>query len=405
MSLRVVLPLVLLLAGPATVDTDHYQLTFEGMDDAQAGAWGHLLDQAWSTLDDELGKRPKLGKGEKLGVRLHVDRDQYVAAVGEDPGAPAAWRASDGSVDVFLPSLGAEGRTALVWGAALQMWALGPCKGEPPPASWYTRGLMLYLSTHAWDGRKLEPGVAPLVAPVDLVGGAKRALSDGSFDLAAAIAGEQPMPDAMAWALVRWLATGRKGKPQANWGAFKRKADAGQTLGQLFGHEFGEPADMRAEFLNWLIANPQAFVAVRGDWSARGADGIHAEAEGLGLCPSANPAREIQAVIRVPTEKKRWLGGFLMHYEDPANYSIFLIDWAGHLRAHRFVKGSRQIMEQGPGPGPDPDGTYKLRMFRERGGVYVMLGTASYGPYELPGDRFGLAVDGCSLDFTDVKWR
>ena len=32
-------------------------------------------------------------------------------------------------------------------------------------------------------------------------------------------------------------------------------------------------------------------------------------------------------------------------------------------------------------------------------------GGASYGPWELPGDGFGLAVEGCDLTFADVWWK
>jgi hypothetical protein len=38
--------------------------------------------------------------------------------------------------------------------------------------------------------------------------------------------------------------------------------------------------------------------------------------------------------------------------------------------------------------------------------VYLMLeGGASYGPWELPGEGFGLAVENNDLVFPDVSWK
>jgi hypothetical protein len=72
---------------------------------------------------------------------------------------------------------------------------------------------------------------------------------------------------------------------------------------------------------------------------------------------------------------------------------------------HRYVNGSRQILAQGAGPGVDDEGRYKLQAFRSPKGVFFALGALSYGPYDLPGQTLGLAIERCTFTFREVKWK
>ena len=72
----------------------------------------------------------------------------------------------------------------------------------------------------------------------------------------------------------------------------------------------------------------------------------------------------------------------------------------------KVVDGKRQILEQGQGSPPSADGYFRIQLFRKQKNVYLMLeGGASYGPWELLGTGFGLAVENNDLTFSDVTWK
>ena len=49
---------------------------------------------------------------------------------------------------------------------------------------------------------------------------------------------------------------------------------------------------------------------------------------------------------------------------------------------------------------------YRIQLFRKKQQVFLMLeGGVSYGPWELEGDGFGLAVENNDIVFSDVTWK
>ena len=112
------------------------------------------------------------------------------------------------------------------------------------------------------------------------------------------------------------------------------------------------------------------------------------------------------ATIEVPVGKRRrWLGGFLLSFTDKDHYTVALIDWAGFLRIHTLIGKRWQPLEQGQGPAPDKDGNYRFQAYRRGDKVTLMIGNSGYGPWELPDDGFGLAVDKSGCSFRDVSWK
>ena len=126
---------------------------------------------------------------------------------------------------------------------------------------------------------------------------------------------------------------------------------------------------------------------------------------GLSACRLKGNVRHLEVTLEPPREKRRWVAGVLLHADGQSDFTVALFDWGGHIRVHRYVNGSRQILAQGAGPGVDDEGRYKLQAFRSAKGVFFALGALSYGPYDLPGQTLGLAIERCTFTFRDVKWK
>ena len=53
----------------------------------------------------------------------------------------------------------------------------------------------------------------------------------------------------------------------------------------------------------------------------------------------------------------------------------------------------------------DQGSTYVFQLFRRKNGVTMMIGNAGFGPWDLPGETFGLAVQKSDLRFRGVAWK
>ena len=402
------LPLLLAAAAVAAPEKrEGPRFVLEGeMTPAEADELARLLVAADKELTGYL--RTKLPKGDRLHVTVHATAEGYRKAC-EEAGV-ATEEPALLLLDAAAIHVARQPRRYATRALILREWTRfhyerTRAKGREAAVPWYREGLAEFVAGHDWDGQALQLGIIPTIGADDLPGRALAATKRDGFDLAAVVDGSAPADRALAWALYAHITTGDKGKPLPKLNKFAPKMDGGVKTDPLFWQCFGKPEEYAPRFLEWLAASQQPFVTIEGDWEGLAPGRVRGAAEGIGACRTQPGLSEMKATILAPKGRVRWRAGAVLSYAGEKDYALFLVDWAGYLNIFRLVDGRQKVIEQGPGPGPSDDGAYRIHLFRKGGKVYLMFeGGASYGPWELPGDGFGLAVEGCDLAFADI-WR
>jgi len=405
-----VLLLALVARAGEVVETEHYRLDWEG-ERAAAEEMARLLEAAWKPYAAYFKAKPKLGKDERLKVRFFADREGWAQAITADGATPpdgAGGYYGPGSETAYLfrqPTTYYT-RVLMLHEAAHQFHYLAKTGNKSPVAEWYTEGVAEYLSWHHWDGAELDLGVLPAVSLKHYSGVALRELRTEGFDLEAVVEGKTSPSRAIAWALVRHLATGREGKPHPKYETFRRKMDGGVSPAPLFWKMFGRPPAFGEELDKWLAKEQQPWVQVFNEWLPLGPNRLRGFAPVVSVVRVAEPVEFLKGTLEVPKERTMWLGGPMLHFTDENDFSVAMINRTGQMRVARRQGARWQIMEQGEGPPPSADGNYRFEVFRKGDKVYLMFeGGLSYGPYELPGHMMGLGVEKCDLVFRDLEWR
>jgi hypothetical protein len=394
-SIRVVLrraPVLLLaaaaFAAPETRETERVRVEAE-VSPAEADEILRFLEEAHGQLAAAFKAKP--AKGERILVQLREGA----------PGDPAPRTVS------VQPQAGRYATRALLLREYVRVfYELARAKGRPAETPWCRAGLAEFLSGHDWDGRTLRMGVVPAVTAENLPGQALGETRQEGFDLKAVIEGRASASRALSWALYGHVSTGEGGKPLAGFAKFEPKVAGGVKTAPLFWQCFGKPEEYAPAFLKWLEGAQQPFVPLSGDWEGLGPGRVRGSAKGLGACRFQLPADEFRATVLVPKGKTSWRAGAVLSHESDKEYAVFVADWGGYLNIFRMIDGKQKVLEQGPGIPPSADGNYRFHLFRKKAQVYLMFeGGASYGPWELPGGGFGLALEGCDLTFTEVSWK
>lgn len=402
--------LLCLLAAPAwaqsTAEGKYYRVVSEG-DQATADTMLRVLEAAWPAFQKHFGAKPKIKRGEKLVVRHFLTNEACSKAV-QETGAPPL-----NAGGIYLPSTKIAyfttqptiyyTRVLLLHEAAHQFHYLARTKNKEPTAIWYTEGLAEFLSWHHWDGSKLQLGVRPMLSLNDRPGAALKAVK--GVDFPAMVEGKTELDRPLAWALVRWLATGGKGgKPHKKWKAFTKKMDAGNQPGSLFRKFFGKPAAIKADFEKWIATQQTPWVHAFNDWeplsdnSLRGVSKVHTVAH------LREPANNLTATLVKPA-KPGWNIGVTLAWKSKDDYTIALLNYAGFMEIKRWHDGHWKTMERGPVPGLEGFDKYKFQIFRRGAEVSMLVNDVGFGPWELSGDRFGLALRRGEATFVDITWK
>ncbi|HEX5138200.1 MAG TPA: hypothetical protein VFY93_14585 [Planctomycetota bacterium] len=383
-------PLLLLAAvaaaAPEVRENDRFRLEAEAPKE-EADELFLLLDQAYA----QLAARFKAKAG-KLSVVL-------------SEGAPGA--ATDGKTVAVQRQPGRYAtRAALLREFVRVFYEVARAKGRAAETPWCREGQYDFLAGHDWDGKTLKMGVVPAVSAENLMGKALAETRQAGFALGPLVDGSQPMSRALGCAVFGHVATGNGGKPIAGFDKFDPKMAGGVKAAPLFWQCFGKEPEYTAAFTKWLETAQQPFVPIAGDWEGLSPGRLRGGGKGLSACRFQLPAGEFKVKVGAPPEKKGWKAGVVLSYASDDEYAVFLADWAGYFHIFKMVGGKRQILEQGEGAPPSADGYYRIQLFRKKDQVYLMLeGGASYGPWELPGSGFGLAVENNDLVFNDVSWK
>ncbi len=404
--------LILLLLLPAApeeaheVVTAHYRLRMEGSGE-ETQEYGRVLEAAHPLFKKRFGGEPKLAKKEeRLEVRFFATQAAWEEGIKADGATPPAaggyyWPPTK-TVYLFRQPSAYYTRTLLLHECAHQFHFLVRTRNTSPIVPWYTEGLAEHLAAHYWDGNHLALGVMPLLSLEDYAAKALATVAAEGFDLAAFVDGASGENRPLGWALVRFLDT----VEAKRFDALARKLDGGNVSGPLFRKLIGEPKAVQPRFLEWLGKAQEPWTPVHVDWQAMSANRIKGKGSGVSVCRIKAPVTMLDATLEIPAAK-RWKGGVMLHYTSPDDWSVLMIDWAGFLDIKRWQKDRWQILEQGEGRGATGDGSYRLMLFRRGGEVSLSMGKGdvAYGPWELPGDSFGLALQDCEISFRELSWK
>lgn len=334
-----------------------------------------------------------------LVVRFKAKPGKISVQLGE-----GASGAGDGKTVVVQRQPGRYATRALLLREYVRVfYELARAKGREAETKWYREGQAEFLAGHDWDGKTLRMGIVPSVSAENLPG---LALAETkALDIAPIVEGSAPASRALACALYGHVTAGGAGKPLAGFDKFEPKMAGGVKAAPLFWQCFGKPPEYGPLFAKWLESAQQPFVPIAGDWEGLAPGRLRGAGKGLAACRFQLPASEFRVTVGA-RDKKGWRAGVVLSAESETSYAVFLADWAGYFNIFKVVNGQRQILEQGQGSPPSADGSYKIQLFRKKDQVYLMLeGGASYGPWELPGTGFGLAVENNDLVFSDVSWK
>ncbi len=399
------------LWAEVTAEGARYRVVSDGDDQKLADEMVTVLDAAYAEFQKHFKAKPKLKKGAKLEVRHFVTEEKFqiaVRATGEPPTKAGG---------IYLPSTKIAyfqtqptryyTRVLMLHETAHQFHYLARTKNKEPTARWYTEGLAEYLSWHHWDGKTLQLGVRPLISLNDR---AKAALAeiDGA-DIEAFVEGKTDLSRPIAWALVRWMATGGKnGKPHKKFVSFTKKMDAGNKPASLFRKFFGTPKSMKPEFVKWIKAEQSPWVWGFNEWEPLSNNSLRGFAKQYTVAYLRDPAPNLTATLVVP-EKPGWNIGVTLHWTSADDYSVALLNYAGFMHIVRRTEGRWQTLEKGAVPGLEP-GLEKgkrctFQLFRRGAEVSMLVNQVGFGPWELPGQTFGLALRNCDATFVDIKWK
>jgi len=405
----VVALLLALLAAPESVETEHYRLVSEGPR-AEAEEFARVLEAAWGGLAAYFEGAPKLRKGERLEVRFFETRDAWaadVSAAGATPpeGAGGYYWETDRIARLYRQPTRLFTRALLLHEATHQFHFLARTRNRAPVAYWYKEGVAECLGWNAWDGERLTLGVLPLVALENYPAQALAELS-GGLDVEAIIEGRAEPSRPVAWAIYRHLSAGNAGKPLKGFDRIAEKLDAGAKPSAAFWKTFGRPPAYRKALLHWIEKEQQPFVPVFNEWEPVGPDRVRGFAGGVTLCRLQAKATTLRAAIEPPRgDGVAWRAGGLLHFEGPDDYTVFLFDQGGRLRVSRRNAGAWQVLEEGAGAVPGEDGKVRFELAMGEGGVRLVLGDVTRGPWEPGKPALGLALDACDLVFGDLSWK
>ncbi|HEX5138797.1 MAG TPA: hypothetical protein VFY93_17640 [Planctomycetota bacterium] len=398
--------LLCMASGPETVETEHYRLVSEGPR-AEAEEFGRVLEAAHARFASYFKAAPKLGKGERLQVRFFETREAWAAALREakatpPDGAGGYYWTEDRTAYLYRQPTRLFTRALLLHETTHQFHFLSRTRNREPQAYWYKEGVAECLGWSHWDGTELLIGALPLVSLEDYPA---KALEDlrGSVDLEAVVEGRAEPSRPLAWAIYRHLSTGNAGKPLRGFERIADKLDNGAKPSSIFWKSFGQPAAYRKALIAWLEKEQQPFVPLFVEWDSLGADRVRGFSGGMATCRLRAKATTLAVTIQLP---ERGWGGGLIHATGPEDYTVFLVDRAGHGRVSRRRAGAWENIEQGTVPVAGEDGSVRLEMTLKDGSVRVGLdGGVTFGPWELPDPALGLAVDGADVVFRDLAWR
>ncbi len=402
-------PLADVCADVHTLESAHYRLDFEGArSDAEEAS--RVLEAAWPSFRAFFGKEPTLKPGEKLKVRFYASREAWARGIREDgtvpPGSAGGyyWPPTK-TAHLYRQPTQYFTRVLLVHEAAHQFHFLARTRNKQPAAGWYTEGVAEHLSWHQWDGQRLTLGVLAGVSLKDYPAAALKEMEQPDFDLAAIVSGERHATRPVAWALFRYLATGREGAPLPGFDTFRRKMDAGGQPWPVFKQRFGRPGRLQPRLLAWLRGHQTPWAQVFNEWEQVGPQAFRGRAGVVSAARLKQPAAALEAVVDLPRFKRRWRAGLLLHWTSNDDYTVALVSSRGTVQVDRRQGGRWRTLHRSRRPAAPGAASRTFAATRTGSVVALELDGQALGQWTLPGGSLGLALDNGDLRFRAVRWR
>lgn len=391
---------------PVVAESAHYRLESSGAK-SEAEDWARLLEAAWPQFETFFGKTPPLAKGEKLAVRFFETNDDMLAAVKKAGGTPptdAGGYFDPVSKTAFAwrqPSTWYT-RTLILHECAHQFHRLGRCAPSVTPPAWYGEGVAEHLSHHTWDGEHLRLGVVPMLSLEDRPAKALDVVNRNAFALDDAFDGLAGADRPEQMHLVRWMCRAEGGKLRPKFDEIASRLDRGtKPDADSVARLFGPSRKVLASLKDWLGGVQQPWECVFVDWDARGEAALRGSAPVMALCRRKAETRRVTATVRRP-KGSNFRAGVLLRYGGPEDYVIGMIENARRLTIDRRKNGAWDRTVEADLATPDAE-SWVVEGVREAGSVSFVVDGKTVGDLEFTGGSMGLAVDACTVDFTDIK--
>jgi hypothetical protein len=411
----------------ATATSEHYEfqcpdiakcdapladVVISSVGSAQAGTV--LLEAAYKNYTAFFGAQPKLKKDEKLRVRLHAtDAEWREALKKEDAGAPEAggfyWPPAK-SASLFIQPSALYTRTLLLHEAMHQFHLIARANNNHIEPAWYVEGLAEYVARHTWDGKTLKNCALQPLSLEEYWAKASERVSAKDFSLAK-LADTGTGEDRPVWmALVAYLCEADGGKLRKKFDALGKQFESGNHAGGLFRTHIGDPAAMQPEFVKWVASHQEPWTQVWNEWEGTGEGTFFGHAGVVSACRFKADAKEITATLVIPKRDDmlakpdgNWRGGLLLGYSGGEEYTVALINQIGRIVIQRRHDGKWDTLYDDNPPPKEAENTYVFRAMRKDGKVRLSVDGRDIGEWAVEGAKFGLALDNCKLNFSDVK--
>jgi hypothetical protein len=205
--------------------------------------------------------------------------------------------------------------------------------------------------------------------------------------------------------LVRYLIEGEKRRLRKGYEKMARMLDKGRNPDKAFRSVFGPPKGIEPRFLAWLRTAQEPWTPIFNEWERIGPGRFLGRAKGVtSACRLKNPAESLRATLEVPGTLPG-PAGLLLHFEDRKNFTVAFIDKKMKFSVRRMEKGRWKVLGSTPCPPLEKADRIRFHATRKGNGVTVSVEGKSLGPFTLPGEIFGLALQRCAVRFRDVSWK
>ena len=409
--------LLLLPARPApagdrtvTVEGAHYRLTSSGAK-AEAEEWVRVLEAAWPLYEEFFGKAPKLAKGERLAVTFVETRDDMNAAIRAAGGTPpgiAGGYYDPGSKTAFAwrqPSVWMT-RALLIHECCHQFHRLARISDGVSPPAWYVEGVADHIAHHTWDGQRLRLGVVPMVTLEDWPTAALATLKSGKPRFEDVIEGRAELDRPLCEHLVRYLVQGGEGKLRRRFDDIAADLDRGSKVGwTVFTRTFGAEQKLRDEVRAFTVSKQQPWESLFVEWDSRGEAALRGSSPSvMALCRRRAETRQVIANVRRPAGGA-WKAGVLLRYAGPRDYVVGLIDNGRRVYIDRLRDGSWERLADVEAPPAAKDDVWHVEGRNGSESATFLVNGVTIGDVEGGAGSMGLALDSCTIDFTEIETR